>query len=202
MPAFRSRHARSLIAHVSLSFADLAKEVQTPVRIQLGIGSGQPLHLGVPSMRLPSVILILGGVASLAAAPKQTITKKAVFDAIMIFRVDPLSEDGRQAGAVVMQFVDENHDVLVKLSSKTLPFLSNKSLPEKYRATLLAAFVVGNTDSQLLRHQKKDDSYAGVLQMIESYRQMRRKNPSLRIAELEKFIEMQRRGELKAYVSS
>jgi hypothetical protein len=61
---------------------------------------------------------------------------------------------------------------------------------------------VGNVDSQLLRHQKKDDSYAGLLQVIDSYRQMQRKNPMLRITEVEKFLEMQNRGELKAYVSS
>jgi len=140
--------------------------------------------------------------ASLVAAPKQTITKEAAFNAIMMFRADPLSDDGRQAGGVVMLFVEQSHDVLVTLSSKTLSFLSNKSLPEKYRATLLAAFVVGNTDSQLLRHQKKDDSYAGVLQLIESYRQMQKKDPKLRVTEVEKFIELQKRGELKKYVSS
>jgi len=136
------------------------------------------------------------------AASKQTITLQMALDAIMTFRVDPLSEDARQVGAVVMQFVDQSHDVIVKINPKTVPFLSNKSLPEKYRAILLAAFVVGNVDSQLRRHQKKDDSYAGLLQLIESYRQMQRKNPKLRIAEVEKFIEMQNRGELKAYVST
>ena len=156
-------------------------------------------------MKLSTSVFVLGVgavIAARGAAPKQTITHETVLYAIMTFRVDPLSEDARQAGAVVMRFVEQSHDVVVKISSKTLPFLSNKSLPEKYRATLLAAFVVGNVDSQLLRHQKKDDSYAGLLQLIESYHQMRWKNPKLRISEVEKFIEMQNRGELKAYVSS
>ena len=156
-------------------------------------------------MKLSTSVFVLGVgavIAARGAAPKQTITHETVLYAIMTFRVDPLSEDARQAGAVVMRFVEQSHDVVVKISSKTLPFLSNKSLPEKYRATLLAAFVVGNVDSQLLRHQKKDDSYAGLLQLIESYHQMRWKNPKLRISEVEKFIEMQNRGELKAYGSS
>jgi hypothetical protein len=156
-------------------------------------------------MKLSTSVFVLGVgavIAARGAAPTQTITHETVLYAIMTFRVDPLSEDARQAGAVVMRFVEQSHDVVVKISSKTLPFLSNKSLPEKYRATLLAAFVVGNVDSQLLRHQKKDDSYAGLLQLIESYHQMRWKNPKLRISEVEKFIEMQNRGELKAYGSS
>ena len=87
------------------------------------------------------------------------------------------------------------------INSKTTPFLSNKSLSLDDRSTLLAAFVAGNIDPQLLRHQKKDDSYSGVLQVIETYRQMQRKNPKLRIADVEKFIEMEKRGELKRYVS-
>lgn len=156
-------------------------------------------------MKLCASVFVLGVgavIAARGAAPKQTITHETVLYAIMTFRVDPLSEDARQAGAVVMRFVEQSHDVVVKISSKTLPFLSNKSLPEKCRATLLAAFVVGNVDSQLLRHQKRDDSYAGLLQLIESYRQMQWKNPRLRISEVEKFIEMQNRGELKTYVSS
>lgn len=154
-------------------------------------------------MRLsPLVIFLSSAAVSLATPPAQTISKQTVLDAIMTFRVDPLSEDGRRAGGIVVLFTDQSHDVVVNLRQKTLPFLSNKSLPEKYRATLLAAFVVGNVDSQLLRHQKKDDPYAGMLQMIDSYRQMQNKNRKLRIMEVEKFIEMQNRGELKAYVSS
>jgi|SRR5689334_557215 hypothetical protein len=148
------------------------------------------------------VLLFALSVASASlAAPKQTITKEATFNAIVMFRADPLSDDGRRAGGLVMEFTEQSHDVVVTISQKILPFLSNKSLPEKYKATLLAAFVVGNVDSQLLRHQKKDDTYSGVLQMIESYRQMQRSNGRLHIAEVEKLIEMQSRGELKTYVS-
>jgi hypothetical protein len=151
---------------------------------------------------LVRILTIVAIAVPLSAAPKQRITKQAVFEAIMTFRADPLSEDGRNVGAIVILFVDQNHDVLVSLKQKTLPFLTNKSVPEEYRGALLAAFVVGNADSQLLRHQKKDDSYAGVLQMIESYHQMQRKNPKLRIGEVERLIEMEKRGELKKYVSS
>jgi hypothetical protein len=156
-------------------------------------------------MKFPASYLLLVPFILLAAtvdaAPKQTITQQMVLDAIMTFRVDPMSEDARQAGGVVIQFVEQSHDVVVSIRRKTLPFLSNKSLPEKYRAILTAAFVIGNVDSQLLRHRKNDDSYAGALQVIDSYRQMQRTNPKLQIADVEKFIEMQRRGELKAYVS-
>jgi hypothetical protein len=159
-------------------------------------------RLIVRATMIASALAFMVVAATGVTPPKQTITKEMVLDAIMTFRVDPLSDDARQAGALVMLFTDQSHDVIVKLRDKTLPFLLNKSLPEKHRLTLLEAFVVGNVDSQLLRHQTKDDSYAGVLQMIDSYRQMQHKNPKLRIKEVERFIDMQSRGELKAYVSS
>ena len=147
-------------------------------------------------------IFLCTAAVSLAAPPAKTISKQTVLDAIMTFRVDPLSEDGRQAGAIVVLFTDQDHDVSVSLRQKTLPFLTDKSLPENYRGAFLAAFVVGNVDSQLLRHQKKDDSYAGLQQLIESYHQMQRKNPKLRVAEIEKFVELEKRGQLKAYAES
>ena len=154
-------------------------------------------------MRLSPLVIFLSSAAmSFAATPAQSISRQTVLDAIMTFRVDPLSDDGRQAGAIVVLFTDQNHDVVVSLRQKTLPFLSNRSLPEKYRAALLAAFVVGNLDSQLLQHRKKDDSYAGLLQLIDSYRQMQRQNAKLRVAEVEKFIELEKHGQLKAYAES
>src|SRR5882724_1828627 len=70
------------------------------------------------------------------------------------------------------------------------------------RTTLTAAFFVGNVDAQLLRGEKKGNPYAGELQVIETYRQMQKQNPKLRIAEVERFVELQRRGELKRYVNS
>jgi hypothetical protein len=136
-----------------------------------------------------------------AATSVPQIDKSTVLDAISTFRVNSLSEDGRNAGAVVILFVDRNHEVLVRLCPKALAFLSNKPLAEKYRTTLFAAFVVGDVDSQLRRHQKKDDSYAGVLQLIETYRQIQGKNPKLRIAEVEELIQMEKHDQLKTYVS-
>ncbi|HZE58648.1 MAG TPA: hypothetical protein VE031_12395 [Chthoniobacterales bacterium] len=49
---------------------------------------------------------------------------------------------------------------------------------------------------------KKDEPYAGDLQMIQTYRQLQRKNPKLKIPAIEKMAEMEQRGELKRYLSS
>jgi hypothetical protein len=62
--------------------------------------------------------------------------------------------------------------------------------------------VVGNVRSQLLRGKKTNDSYAGGLQVIETYRQLQKRNPKLRINEIEKFIQLEKQGKLAAYLAS
>jgi hypothetical protein len=123
-------------------------------------------------------------------------------EAITIFRTEPTSERGRSAGGLIFDFAETSPDVLVNVRNKAVPFLSNAGIPLAERSTLTAAFLAGNVDAQLLRGEKKDNQYTGVLQVIDTYREMQRKNPNLRITEVGKFIEMEKRGELKAYVSS
>src|SRR5882762_4217819 len=82
------------------------------------------------------------------------LTKHEALKAILLFRQDPQSDLGRGAGGLIINFAEKNHDVSVRISPKVVPFLSNKSLSLDYRSTLLAAFTVGNIDSQLLRSEK------------------------------------------------
>ena len=155
-------------------------------------------------MKLPLLLITVLSVTSwsIAADKLPVLTKTEALRAITLFREDPLSEIGRGAGGLIMNYAEKSPDVRVVVSQKCIPFLSNKGIPINEKSTLIAAFVVGNVDSQLLRNQKKDDSYAGVLQVIDSYRQIQREKPKFRLEEIEKFIELEKRGQLKAYVSS
>lgn len=139
---------------------------------------------------------------SLGASADLVITKEVALKAIVIFRDNPLSEDGQGAAALIIKFVDQNHDVLVGLTKKTVPILDAPGVSQKEKALLLAAFAAGNADSQLLRGVKKDDPYAGDLQLIQTYRQLQKKNPRLKITAVEKLAEMEQRGELKHYLTS
>jgi hypothetical protein len=170
--------------------ADLVRLGRTLARIQLG---------GLPRQLLVSkpVRDEIG-----EAAPNRQVTRETAIEAITIFRVDPTSERGRAAGGVILEFVESSPEVVVNITKRAVPFLSNDAIPLAVKSTLTAAFVAGNVDAQLLRGDKRDDPYAGVLQVIDTYRQMQRNNADLKIAEVEEFIEMEKRGELKAYVSS
>lgn len=130
------------------------------------------------------------------------IKKENVRNAIGIFRQDPTSQRGRAAGEIVRRYAEKSTDVILTITPKLAPFLSDIKIPPDDRSLLLAAYMVGNVDLQLLRNEKKDDPYAGITEVIETYRQMKKQNPGLSIPDIENFIELEKRGELKAYVAS
>jgi hypothetical protein len=152
-------------------------------------------------------ILIVGAIMLLgihcpAADLGVPVTKEEVRSAITLFRQAPASPRGRAAGKMVQSFAEKDDSIIIYITNKVVPFLDNVKIPHEDRALLLAAFVVGNIDSQLLRNEKKDHPYDGVLEVIEVYRRMRARNPAVRIAEVEKFIDLEKRGELKQYVGA
>ena len=131
------------------------------------------------------------------------ITKELVVKAIAFFRQDPTSEMGRAAQSVVVRFSHDSPDIHILFNPKNFPISEISRASKEEEHALLAAFIVGNLDSQFRPgHEKKEDSYAGDLQLIRTYRQLQRKNPKLKIAAIEKMAESESRGELKKYLSS
>lgn len=138
-------------------------------------------------------------------APKEfepEITKEIALKAVALFRNDPLSENGRGAAAIVLHFADKSQDVVVRLSSKSFPIGDLAGASQEEQDAILSAFIVGNVDSQLLRGIKQDDPYAGDLQLIETYRELQRRNPKLTLPAVEKLAELESHGQLKEYLSS
>lgn len=140
--------------------------------------------------------LLFGSIVE--AGDKPSITKEQVIKAIAIFRQDPTSDLARAARSVIVRY--DNPDILIVFNRKNFP-LSDLPTDEEPQLTLLAAFIVGNVDSQLASRSKgRDDGYAGDLQMIRTYRQLQQKNRRLKIPAIEKLAELESRGQLKTYL--
>jgi hypothetical protein len=140
--------------------------------------------------------------AAPGAVPKQTITHEMVLEAIRSFRANPVSPNAQAAARLVKEFAESSPDVMITISKKAVPLINNPEIPISESGPLTAAFVVGNVRSQLLTNKKTNDSYAGGLQVIETYRQLQGRNPKLRINEIEKFIQLEKQGKLAAYLAS
>ena len=157
------------------------------------------------SSRFPILVLLLLGfmIGPVTAEPEPVITKEMALRAITLFRsADPLSEEALGFAAIIVRFVDKNHDVLVKLSPKVFPVFGAKGVSQRETTILLAAFSAGNIDSQILHGIRKDDPYSGDLQLIQTYRQLQKHNRKLKIEGIEKLAELESRGQLKAYILS
>lgn len=140
--------------------------------------------------------------AALPAAEPETPSADAVRAAIKTFRQDPLSPEGRAAGEMVRNFAHHSDTVLVEIGGQVTPFLNNPKLLTADRSLLQDAFVVGNVDSQLASKERKNDSYAGVLEVIRTYREMQKRRPTFVLQGIEQFSAMDKRGELKNYLGA
>jgi hypothetical protein len=92
--------------------------------------------------------------------------------------------------------------VLITFTQKNYPISQIEPASEEEKMALVAAFIVGNVDSQLRNGSRKDGGYAGDLQLIRTYRQLQRGNPQLRVQAIEKMAELEGRGELKRYLTA
>jgi len=156
-----------------------------------------------PRMKLLVHILAISAaitLTSLVAAP--VISKETVLNAIATFRADPTSPAAQPAARLVKEFAENSGDVRVTITKKAVPLISHHELPISQTHPLTQAFLIGNVRSQLLHNRIGDDCYAGGRQVIETYRQLQKKNPRLRINEIEKFVELEKAGKLKAYLST
>ena len=154
-----------------------------------------------------AVLRAAGAVALFAGcamdAPEPEITEQIALRAIVGFReAEPTSQDALGYASIALRFVEKHKKLQFTLNEKNTAFLLEKRLSQQQRSVLLGAYTVGNLQSCLLRGDRIDDPYAGTLQVIETYRRLQKAKPRLRVPEIEKLIELERRGELKKYVSA
>ncbi len=131
-----------------------------------------------------------------AQTPEPTVSKETVRQAIAIFRQNPTGAQAELARSVIVRFARESPDVTISMVPKALPWLDDPKVPKDIGGTLLAAFVAGDTQSQLDQGKAKDDPVAGTEQVIATYRQLQKAQPSLKVPGVEELIDLQKQGKL------
>ena len=140
--------------------------------------------------------IVFLGTTSLAQEKSKLPSKEEVLKAVEIFVKSPLSADGKVAAGTIAKFAEESHDVAVTISPRVTPWVASGK-PSKFSDTLLAAYIVGNVQSQLERRIKGNDSYAGIQQVMKTYAQLKKSDKTLEIPEIQKFVDLERKKELK-----
>lgn len=137
--------------------------------------------------------------AAVAQGANKPISGEEVLKAIQVFSRSPQSEEGRLAASTITRYANASDDVAVSLTPEIVPWFGIPK-PPKHSGTLLAAFIAGNVKSQVEKKTKGDDSHAGLQQVIKTYAQLKESDKSYSVPEVEKFVELESKGELKKYV--
>lgn len=126
-----------------------------------------------------------------------TLSREQVRSLVARYKVNPISQQGREAGRALLRYAVESDAVKITMGPKTLPFM-DEELAGDAEAVLMGAFVVGCVDAQLAEKTVNDFSYEGVLYMLTVYEQMKASDPNLRSPSLERYVQLRSTGKLKA----
>jgi len=148
-------------------------------------------------LRVLLACLLLG--STLAVARAEPVTRREAVAAIKVLETDITGPDALKAAETVTRFGKESDAVLIIVGPETMPWVQT-DVPEgeaKVRAMLMAAYFAGDIKAQLEKRRAEDDPYRGWLAVIKAYQQIRKKQPRIRIDEVEELIAKEEAGVLK-----
>ena len=94
----------------------------------------------------------LGKVArGMISLVKEHTLRGKIEEALAQFSKDPLSEESREAGALIVSYAEASEIVSIVISPETLPMLASedKALGEKHGTQMLMAYIAGCVRAQL-----------------------------------------------------
>lgn len=121
-------------------------------------------------------VLVIGLSRALGAQP----SREEVSRAIAQVETNVVSASAVDAANIILDFAEESEDVMISITTNTVPWLKEKwglgaEMEQTIRSMLLAAYVAGNTKSQLAAGKPKDDPYAGWVFVCRAYAKFRTK---------------------------
>ncbi len=146
------------------------------------------------------LVVLISQVGAQAKLSQPSIDKETVRKAILIFRQTPSNQQGSMVRPIILRFARESPAVEIVVSPKAMPWIESSKVGDEAKEALLTAYVAGDVQSQLAKRRTKDDPVAATEQVIATYRQLQKAEPGLRIAEVEKLIELQKQGKLAKHL--
>ncbi len=130
--------------------------------------------------------------------PKQTVPRSEAVEALRTFQEDPLHN--LEAASVFTTYVKEDGNIHVSMNEQLVPWMMNRTVPQRTKAILLSAFIAGNFQAQLDDESKLDDSAAGLTYTVEIYERLKQEDPTLMVAELDNLLAAKHDGELQVAI--
>lgn len=117
-------------------------------------------------------LFILGVMLAMATNANQPNSraiagKDVVLGDVDLYRQDPFSDEGFEAGQRIFDFAEKSDLVLISISMDVVPWLSDDSVKENLGAMMMMAFVVGSVDSQLKKGKAFNSTCSGLQEVSE-----------------------------------
>jgi hypothetical protein len=148
------------------------------LRMDVVIPSSLKVHSECSPMK--THIAIAGFLLCLTCALGAPPPREEVSTAIAQIETNLVSEAAVDAAKVVLNFAEQSKNVEIRIAPETIPWLHEKwglepDREQSIRSMLLAAYIAGNTKSQLAAKKRADDPYAGWIFVCRGYAQFRAK---------------------------
>ena len=152
---------------------------------------------------MKAFVAIVGFLLCLSCAFGAPPTREEVSAAISQMESKFVSGKSVDAAKVVIEFAEHSKDVRSVIDTNTVPWLQEKwglkaDLEQTIRSMLLAAYIAGNTKSQLAAGKPIDDPYEGWLFVCRGYKEFRAK-VSFSSPSIESLDKKRKQGTLKQH---
>jgi hypothetical protein len=152
----------------------------------------------LPFTPLAALALLVCGPARAGEKTGEGLTDQQFDRLLTRFLEDPLQEKAKEVAKLLVVYTLQTPKAAVVLGEPEMKWLGKR---EDDRSLLLfAAYVSGNTRSQLLSGVKQNDRYSGLLTLFAVYRRLQAKDKGYKIAEVEKLRRLHADGQLLAHL--
>src|SRR5262245_33238992 len=147
---------------------------------------------------LTALVLLVSHTALPGEKKSKELTDQQFGRALTMFLEDPLQEKGKELAKLLVVFTMQTPKAAVILGEPEMKWIGKKD--DDRSLLLFAAYVSGNTRSQLLSGVKQNDRYSGLVTLFAVYQRLQDKDKKYQIAEVDELRKLHRDGKLLAHL--
>lgn len=152
------------------------------------------------TLRCFTLVFLLGSGIALPAAvqDKKPMLDEKLFNRIgTMFLENPAGDSAHEQMKAIFMFTIQTPKAAVVVGSDELKWFGND---DKRTPLLLAAFFVGNVQSQLHSGVKRNDRYSGLLSLFQVYRVLQDKDKNFKVPAVEELWQLHKDEKLLKHI--
>lgn len=148
---------------------------------------------------LAASVLLMWNAAVVGQEKDAGLSDQQFSRALTMFLEDPLNDKSKDLAKALVVFTMQTPNAAVVLGEAEITWTGKKD--DDRSILLFAAYLGGNTQSQLLSGVKHNDRYSGLMSLFSVYRRLQAKDKDYKIAEIDDLRKMHADGKLLAHLA-